>query len=98
MRAIVFRAKACPHLDSGVDPGSREENASEKAAEPPERGLRAIAGHDTATLEAFSGGLGGHLGVSCQSIRHPVSLRLNAKRGIVTGLGAAASVAFELDP
>jgi hypothetical protein len=55
-------------------------------------GLRAIAGHDTATLEAFSGGLGGHLGVSCQSIRHPVSLRLNAKRGIVTALDAAASI------
>jgi len=57
-----------------------------------------VTGHDTATLEAFSGGLGGHLGVSCQSIRHPVSLRLNAKRGIVIGLDAAGWVRIRDDP
>jgi len=48
-------------------------------------------GHDTATLQAFSGEAAS-VGPSCQSIRHPVSLRLNAKRGIVSGLDAAGWV------
>jgi hypothetical protein len=42
-------------------------------------------GHDTATVEAFSGGIGGHRTVL--PIDSPaVSLRLSAKRGIVTWL------------
>jgi hypothetical protein len=53
-------------------------------------------GHDTATLKAFSGkaglGISGEIGgrwsFPCQSIRHPVSLRLSAKRGIVAWLNA----------
>jgi len=49
------------------------------------------AGHDTATLQAFSGD-GGLAGCSCRSIRHPVSLRLDAKRGIVSRLDAAGRV------
>jgi hypothetical protein len=66
------------------------------------------SGHDTATLEAFSGErvkfsgeagrIGNHPGVSCHSIRHPVSLRLNAKRGIVPGLDAAGWVRIRDDP
>ena len=67
------------------------------------------AGHDTATLKAFSGQAGREAGrcgdqaASCQSIRHPVSLRFNAKRGIVAcldagdaGLGFASETILEI--
>jgi hypothetical protein len=56
------------------------------------------AGHDTATLKAFSGEEAGWTDGRlplCQSIRHPVSLRLNAKRGIVAGLDAAGWVRIQ---
>jgi hypothetical protein len=65
-------------------------------------------GHDTATLKAFSGKTGWEVGrragqygdvwPSCQSIRHPVSLRFNAKRGIVACLDAAGWVRIRDDP
>ena len=49
-------------------------------------------GHDNAIVKAFSGTYRGGKGPSCQSIRHPVSLRLSVKRGIVTCLDAAGWV------
>jgi tetratricopeptide (TPR) repeat protein len=44
------------------------------------------------------GQFGGQSGRFCQSIRHPVSLRLNAKRGIVRRLDAAGWVRIRDDP
>jgi len=54
-------------------------------------------GHDTATLQAFSGEAAA-VRPSCRSILHPVSLRLNAKRGIVGCLDAAGWVRIRDDP
>jgi hypothetical protein len=91
-----------------VDAGSREESASEQRGSRPvqSNACRCVAaGHDTATLKAFSGRagreaglIGGISGLSCQSIRHPVSLRINAKRGIVACLDAAGWVRIRDDP
>jgi hypothetical protein len=56
----------------------------------------AASGHDTATLQAFSGGLGGHRALLPIDLP-PVSLRLSAKRGIVTRLDAARRARIEID-
>jgi hypothetical protein len=51
-------------------------------------------------VKAFSGRTGkiGGNGLTCQSIRHRVSLRLSAKRGIVVWLKPPVWLAFEIDP
>jgi hypothetical protein len=54
----------------------------------------AAPGHDTATLQAFSGDLGGHQAL-LPIDSPPVSLRLSAKRGIVKRLDAARRVRVE---
>jgi hypothetical protein len=53
------------------------------------RDRTAAIGHDTAILEAFSGGIGGVWDCPRHSICHPKSLRLIAKSGIVALLDAA---------
>jgi hypothetical protein len=51
-----------------------------------------------AKFSGEAGQIGNHPGVSCHSIRHPISLRLNAKRGIVPSLDAAGWVRIRDDP